>query len=113
MQLGQGDYLTRVAALTKFCQNPPPLQGFTVGDVCLQPFVFQFARLREKKESRAMPLSRDTLEYQTKIAKDALLEVQLNLPAGGSVNPEGTKQIMAALPQYEGAVTNQVKSFCK
>ena len=48
-----------------------------------------------------------------KIAKDALLEVQLNLPAGGSVNPEGTRQIMAALPQYEGAVNNQVKSFCK
>jgi len=48
-----------------------------------------------------------------KIAKEALFEVQTNLPAGGSVNPEGTRQIMAALPQYEGAVANQVKSFCK
>jgi len=55
----------------KFCQNPPSLKGFAAEDVCLKPFVFQFDRLKEK-ESRAMPLSRDTLEYQIKLAKDAL-----------------------------------------
>ena len=55
----------------KFCQNPPPLKGFAAEDVCLKPLVVLFIQLREK-ESRAMPLSRDTLEHQTKLAKLAL-----------------------------------------
>jgi tetratricopeptide (TPR) repeat protein len=48
-----------------------------------------------------------------KVAAEALLAAQVNLPAGGSMDPKTVGQLMGALPQFEAPVAGQVKAFCK
>ncbi len=47
-----------------------------------------------------------------KLAQDALVTAQINLPAGGAIAPDATKQLLGALPSFLPAVDAQVKAFC-
>lgn len=46
-------------------------------------------------------------------ASEALVQAQINLPAGGSINPQVTQQLLGAIPQFLPAVDGQVKLYCK
>jgi tetratricopeptide (TPR) repeat protein len=46
-------------------------------------------------------------------ASDMFVIAQINLPAGGSINPAATQQLLTAIPQFLPAVDGQVKQFCK
>jgi len=48
-----------------------------------------------------------------KIGQDALLNAQINLQAGGSVDPKTAGQLLGVLPKYQPAVDAQVKKYCK
>ena len=49
----------------------------------------------------------------TKMAEDHFLIAQINVPAGGAVNPQAASQILGALAQYGPFVAAQKKQFCK
>jgi hypothetical protein len=48
-----------------------------------------------------------------KTGQDALLNAQINLQAGGSVDPKTAGQLLGILPKYSPAVDAQVKKYCK
>ncbi len=48
-----------------------------------------------------------------KMAEDHFLIAQINVPAGGAVNPQAASQILGALAQYGPFVAAQKKQFCK
>ena len=48
-----------------------------------------------------------------KTAQDALLNAQIDLQAGGSVDPKTAGQLLGILPKYSPAVDAQVKKYCK
>ncbi len=48
-----------------------------------------------------------------KEAQDYLLIAQINVAAGGSIDPKVAQQILGALQQYTPAVDGQLKKFCK
>ncbi|HEX6535392.1 MAG TPA: tetratricopeptide repeat protein [Gemmatimonadaceae bacterium] len=50
---------------------------------------------------------------QAKLAQDSFLTAQVNIAAGGKVDPNTAQQLLGALQQYQPAVESQVKRFCK
>lgn len=48
-----------------------------------------------------------------KTAQDALLNAQINLQAGGSVDPKTAGVLLSTLPKYTPSVDAQVKKYCK
>jgi len=50
---------------------------------------------------------------QAKLAQDSFVTAQINIAAGGSIDPKTSQQLLAALQQYDPAVKAQVKKFCK
>ena len=46
-------------------------------------------------------------------ASENLVTAQINLPAGGAINPQATQQLLTAIPQFLPAVDGQVKLYCK
>jgi tetratricopeptide (TPR) repeat protein len=48
-----------------------------------------------------------------KTGQDALLNAQINLQAGGSIDPKTAGQLLSILPKYSPAVDAQVKKYCK
>ncbi|HZW51200.1 MAG TPA: tetratricopeptide repeat protein, partial [Rudaea sp.] len=48
-----------------------------------------------------------------KTAQDALLNAQIYLQQGGSVDPKTAGQLLSILPKYSPAVDAQVKKYCK
>jgi tetratricopeptide (TPR) repeat protein len=48
-----------------------------------------------------------------KQAGDLLTIVNINMPGGGSISPEGAKQILGATAQYQAFVDASAKKYCK
>src|SRR6185437_7218344 len=48
-----------------------------------------------------------------KTAQDAALNSQINMQAGGSVDPKTAATILGILPKYQPAIDAQVKKYCK
>jgi predicted Zn-dependent protease len=48
-----------------------------------------------------------------KVAQDAFVSAQINIAAGGSVDPQTAQSLLGGLQQYTPAVESQVKRFCK
>jgi len=48
-----------------------------------------------------------------KTAQDASLNSQINMQAGGSVDPKTAATILGILPKYQPAIDAQVKKYCK
>jgi predicted Zn-dependent protease len=48
-----------------------------------------------------------------KLAESSFLTAQINIAAGGSVDPKTAQQLLAALEQYRPAVEGQIKKYCK
>ena len=71
--------------------------------------VSAFAMLQAEAEN--LPKSKSCEEFKS--ASDLLAVVSLNMPAGGSVNPEAAKQILGAVPQFQAFIDGSVKKFCK
>ncbi|HET7563870.1 MAG TPA: tetratricopeptide repeat protein [Gemmatimonadaceae bacterium] len=46
-------------------------------------------------------------------AADAFTNAQMNIAKGGSVSPDGAKQLMDQITKFEPAVKSQVKVYCK
>jgi tetratricopeptide (TPR) repeat protein len=48
-----------------------------------------------------------------KLAESSFLTAQINIAAGGSIDPKTAQQLLSALEQYRPAVEGQIKKFCK
>ena len=48
-----------------------------------------------------------------KLAESSFLTAQINIAAGGSIDPKTAQQLLSALEQYRPAVEGQIKRFCK
>lgn len=115
--LSQGNTLRKLADSTKsrddfsralkFVQladslAPSPNSKLLVGLIAYQ---IGLSAVQEAPKSKSCELA--------KMAEDNFLIAQLNVPAGGAVNPQAATQILGALAQYEPFVKAQKKQFCK
>ena len=48
-----------------------------------------------------------------KLAQSSFLTAQINIAAGGSIDPKTAQQLLGVLAQYRPAVDGQLKKFCK
>lgn len=115
--LSQGNTLQKLADSTKnrddfkralmFVQladslSPSPNSKLLVG---LVAFKIGLSAVQEAPKSKSCELA--------KMAEDHFLMAQINVPAGGAVNPQAATQILGALAQYDPFVKAQKKQFCK
>jgi len=115
--LSQGNTLRKLADTTKsrddlrralmFVQladslSPSPNSKLLVGLVAYQ---IGLSAVQEAPKSKSCELAR--------MAEDHFLIAQINVPAGGAVNPQAATQILGALAQYDPFVKAQKKQFCK
>lgn len=71
------------------------VSAFRVGDLVVR------ANQKEKSCDKA------------KMAQDAFVTAQVNIAAGGSLDPKTAQQLLGALQQYGPAVDSQIKRFCR
>jgi predicted Zn-dependent protease len=71
------------------------VSAFKVGDIAI----------RQNQRDKTCDLA--------KLAQDSFLTAQINIAAGGSVDPPTAQTLLGGLQQYTPAVESQVKQFCK
>jgi hypothetical protein len=71
------------------------ISAFRVGDIAV----------RQNADTKTCDLA--------KLAEQSFLTAQINIAAGGSVDPQTAQQLLGGLQQYTPAVESQVKRFCK
>lgn len=71
------------------------VSAFRVGDLAV----------RQNQEAKQCDLA--------KLAEESFLTAQINIAAGGSVDPQTAQTLLGGLQQYTPAVESQVKRFCK
>jgi predicted Zn-dependent protease len=89
--LSAGDSIAPIPAM-KFVLG---VSAFKVGDLAI----------RENQSAKQCDLA--------KLAESSFLMAQINIAAGGSIDPKTAQQLLSALEQYRPAVEGQVKKFCK
>ena len=81
---------------------PSPTVKFLLGAAAFQ---LGDAAVRQNQKAKSCDLATE--------AEGAFATAQVNVPAGGSVQPDAAKQLMDALGQYQPVVAAQKKRFCK
>jgi len=81
---------------------PSPAAKFVLG---VAAFKVGDLAIRENQSAKQCDLA--------KLAESSFLTAQINIAAGGSIDPKTAQQLLAALEQYRPAVEGQVKKFCK
>jgi predicted Zn-dependent protease len=71
------------------------ISAFRVGDIAV----------RQNADTKTCDLA--------KLAQESFVTAQINIAAGGSVDPQTAQQLLGGLQQYTPAVESQVKRFCK
>lgn len=71
------------------------VSAFKVGDIAV----------RENQTAKRCDLA--------KLAQDSFVTAQINIAAGGSIDPQTAQTLLGGLQQYTPAVESQVKKFCK
>ena len=94
-------YLTFADSVTKEAQTKQNAK-FLIG---VSSFFMGQIAATEAPKTKSCELARK--------ASDAFVQAQINLPAGGAINPQITQQLLSAIPQFLPAVDGQVKAFCK
>jgi len=81
---------------------PSPQAKFLLG---ISAFKVGDADVRENVAAKKCDLARE--------AQDYLLMAQINIAAGGSVDPKTAQQLLAGIQQYGPSVDGQIKKYCK
>ncbi len=81
---------------------PSPAAKFVLG---VSAFKVGDAAVRDNQSKKTCELA--------KLAQSSFLTAQINIAAGGSIDPKTAQQLLSALGQYGPAVDGQVKKFCK
>ena len=81
---------------------PSPAAKFVLG---VTAFKVGDLAIRENQSAKQCELG--------KLAESSFLTAQINIAAGGSIDPKTAQQLLSALEQYRPAVEGQVKKFCK
>ena len=82
--------------------SPSPAAKFVLG---VSAFKIGDAAVRDNQAKKQCELA--------KLSEASFLTAQINVAAGGSIDPKTAQQLLSALEQYRPAVTSQVKKFCK
>jgi tetratricopeptide (TPR) repeat protein len=82
--------------------SPSPAAKFVLG---VSAFKVGDAAVRDNQAKKTCDLA--------KLAESSFLTAQINIAAGGSIDPKTAGQLLGALQQYAPAVSGQVKKFCK
>jgi predicted Zn-dependent protease len=81
---------------------PSPAAKFVLG---VSAFKVGDSAVRENQTAKTCDLA--------KLAESSFLTAQINIAAGGTIDPKTAQQLLSALEQYRPAVEGQVKKFCK
>jgi tetratricopeptide (TPR) repeat protein len=81
---------------------PVPATKFVLG---VSAFKAGDLAIRENQHAKQCDLAKE--------AQASFLTAQINIAAGGSIDPKTAQQLLSALEQYRPAVEGQVKKFCK
>jgi predicted Zn-dependent protease len=81
---------------------PSPAAKFVLG---VAAFKVGDSAVRENQTAKSCDLA--------KLAESSFLTAQINVAAGGSIDPKTAQQLLSALEQYRPAVAGQLKKFCK
>jgi predicted Zn-dependent protease len=81
---------------------PTPASKFVLG---VSAFKAGDLAIRENQSAKQCDLA--------KLAESSFLTAQINIAAGGSIDPKTAQQLLSALEQYRPAVEGQIKRFCK
>lgn len=82
--------------------SPTPSAKFVLG---VSAFKVGDAAVRDNQVRKQCDLA--------KLAQTSFLTAQINIAAGGSIDPKTAQQLLGALGQYGPATAGQVKKFCK
>ena len=82
--------------------SPSPAAKFVLG---VSAFKVGDSAVRDNQKEKNCELA--------KLAESSFLTAQINIAAGGSIDPKTAQQLLSALEQYRPAVQGQVKKFCK
>jgi tetratricopeptide (TPR) repeat protein len=82
--------------------SPSPAAKFVLG---VSAFKVGDAAVRDNQAKKTCELA--------KLAESSFLTAQINIAAGGSIDPKTAGQLLGALQQYSPAVSGQIKKFCK
>ncbi|MDQ2932307.1 MAG: hypothetical protein M3Y05_16020 [Gemmatimonadota bacterium] len=82
--------------------SPTPAAKFVLG---VSAFKVGDAAVRDNQVRKQCDLA--------KLAQTSFLTAQINIAAGGSIDPKTAQQLLGALGQYGPATEGQVKRFCK
>ncbi len=82
--------------------TPSPQAKFALGAAA---FKMGDAAVRQNDSAKQCDLA--------KLAQDAFATAQINISAGGRVDPQVAQQILSAIPQYDPVIQSQIKRFCK
>ena len=99
----KNDYKHAVALLA-FADSvaPSPSAKFVLG---ISAFKIGDADVRENQTVKKCDLAKE--------AQDYFVTAQINIAAGGSIDPKSAQQLLAFIQQYQPAVDGQLKKFCK
>lgn len=99
----KNDY-KRAVSLLAYADSvqPTPQAKFLMG---ISAFKIGDADVRENVQAKKCDLAKEASDY--------LLMAQLNIAAGGSVDPNTAKQLLAGIQQYGPSVEGQTKKYCK
>jgi len=81
---------------------PSPAAKFVLG---VSAFKVGDAAVRDNQAQKQCDLA--------KLSESSFLTAQINIAAGGSIDPKTAQQLLSALEQYRPAVSGQMKKFCK
>jgi predicted Zn-dependent protease len=81
---------------------PSPAAKFVLG---VSAFKVGDAAVRDNQAKKTCDLA--------KLAESSFLTAQINIAAGGSIDPKTAGQLLGVIQQYAPAVSGQVKKFCK
>ncbi|MBK5187239.1 MAG: hypothetical protein JJD97_03280 [Gemmatimonadaceae bacterium] len=81
---------------------PSPAAKFVLG---VSAFKVGDSAVRDNQTAKTCDLA--------KLAESSFLTAQINIAAGGSIDPKTAQQLLSALEQYRPAVQGQIKKFCK
>ena len=82
--------------------SPSPAAKFVLG---VSAFKVGDAAVRDNQGKKSCDLA--------KLAESSFLTAQINIAAGGSIDPKTAGQLLGVIQQYAPAVSGQVKKFCK
>jgi predicted Zn-dependent protease len=82
--------------------SPSPAAKFVLG---VSAFKVGDAAVRDNQVKKTCDLA--------KLAESSFLTAQINIAAGGSIDPKTAGQLLGVIQQYAPAVSGQVKKFCR